>query len=190
MADPARWARWLLGTIGAAGAALGLGLWERPAVASDDSTLREPRAPDTDGDGLTDDDETNIHGTDPLKWDTDGDGLPDGWEVQYLVPTDPGVADGLDPLDDGSVNPNHGRDGDPDGDGYPNDTEYYVETDPTDPASFASMPWHITAGACTPSPRLPGAGRRAAGLALPAMLAVALARLRRRWAETDDARDA
>ena len=115
-----RWLARFLRASGAAGAALGLGIWGRAATASDDGTSKEPDAADTDGDGLTDDDETNIHGTDPLKWDTDGDTLPDGWEVQYLVPTDPGVTDGLDPLDDGSVNPNHGRDGDPDGDGYLN----------------------------------------------------------------------
>ena len=28
----------------------------------------------TDGDGLSDTDESNIYGTNPLKWDTDGDG--------------------------------------------------------------------------------------------------------------------
>jgi hypothetical protein len=175
--------------MGAAGAAFGLG---RAAIASDDGTSKEPRAPDTDGDGLTDDEETNVHGTDPLNPDTDGDTLPDGWEVRYLVPTDPGVTDGLDPLDDGTVNPNHGPDGDPDGDGYANDYEYYSGTDPTDPASWVDpppLPPGVPAG-CAPSPHLPGAGRRAAGLALPAMLAVALARLRRRWAETGDARDA
>jgi hypothetical protein len=43
---------------------------------------------DTDEDGLSDDDELNVHGTDPLDPDTDGDGLPDGIEV----------ANGLDPL--------------------------------------------------------------------------------------------
>ncbi len=37
---------------------------------------------DTDGDGLTDLDEVNVYGTDPLLADTDGDSLGDGWEVQ------------------------------------------------------------------------------------------------------------
>jgi hypothetical protein len=43
---------------------------------------------DEDGDGLSDEDEENIYGTDPLRADTDGDGCPDGWEVER----------GLDPL--------------------------------------------------------------------------------------------
>ncbi|MFQ5981620.1 MAG: hypothetical protein ACE5OZ_26035, partial [Candidatus Heimdallarchaeota archaeon] len=36
---------------------------------------------DTDGDGLTDDEESQIYNTDPLNPDTDGDGLIDGFEV-------------------------------------------------------------------------------------------------------------
>ncbi|KKK86953.1 hypothetical protein LCGC14_2758090, partial [marine sediment metagenome] len=36
---------------------------------------------DTDGDGLSDDDETNIYFTDSNNPDTDSDGMPDGWEV-------------------------------------------------------------------------------------------------------------
>ena len=39
--------------------------------------------------GLTDDEETNVYGTDPLVADTDGDGLEDGYEI----------ANGLNPLD-------------------------------------------------------------------------------------------
>src|SRR5205823_14967458 len=42
---------------------------------------------DSDGDGLTDDQEVDL-GTDPLSADTDGDGIPDGREVSL----------GLDPL--------------------------------------------------------------------------------------------
>lgn len=37
--------------------------------------------PDSDSDGLSDLDETNKFGTDPLHWDTDNDGLSDGGEV-------------------------------------------------------------------------------------------------------------
>lgn len=45
--------------------------------------------PDSDGDGLFDDDETNFFGTDPQNFDTDGDGVGDGDEV----------FNGTDPLD-------------------------------------------------------------------------------------------
>jgi len=38
---------------------------------------------DTDGDGLTDSEETNIYHTNPLSADTDHDTLPDGWEVAH-----------------------------------------------------------------------------------------------------------
>jgi hypothetical protein len=44
--------------------------------------------PDRDGDGLYDDDETGVYGTDPDNPDTDGDGSDDGQEVY----------DGTDPL--------------------------------------------------------------------------------------------
>lgn len=42
----------------------------------------EPLNWDTDGDGLSDGDEINIHHTDPLRADSDGDGQPDGAEAQ------------------------------------------------------------------------------------------------------------
>ncbi len=37
---------------------------------------------DTDGDGLDDNDEITLYGTEPANRDSDGDFLPDGWEVQ------------------------------------------------------------------------------------------------------------
>ncbi len=40
---------------------------------------------DCDGDGLTDDDERNIYGTNPYLANTDGDGLDDGHEVRYWL---------------------------------------------------------------------------------------------------------
>jgi hypothetical protein len=45
-------------------------------------------AQDTDGDGLTDSDETNVYLTDPFNPDTDGDALEDGWEVNGIPWTD------------------------------------------------------------------------------------------------------
>ncbi len=47
---------------------------------------------DRDGDGLYDDDETNVYGTNPDVYDTDGDGVGDGEEV--YVGTDPLSAPG------------------------------------------------------------------------------------------------
>jgi len=70
---------------------------------------------DTDGDGLTDADETNTYGTDPLLADTDGDGLNDGNEVN-INGTDPLLAD-------------------TDGDGVSDGVEINQGSDPLDPTS-------------------------------------------------------
>ncbi|MCO5189956.1 MAG: hypothetical protein M9918_17410 [Anaerolineae bacterium] len=48
--------------------------------------------PDTDGDGITDDDEINLWGTDPNDDDSDDDGLLDGVEA-YEIGTAPGLPD-------------------------------------------------------------------------------------------------
>jgi hypothetical protein len=69
---------------------------------------------DSDGDGLSDDDET-AGGTDPQLADTDGDGVQDGAEVN--AGTDPLVAD-------------------TDGDGFTDGEELDLGSDPLDPASF------------------------------------------------------
>jgi hypothetical protein len=47
--------------------------------------------PDRDGDGLYDDDETDVYFTDPDVYDSDGDGSGDGEEVYYG--TDPTIFD-------------------------------------------------------------------------------------------------
>jgi hypothetical protein len=67
---------------------------------------------DSDGDGLLDDDEDTVYGTDPLDLDTDDDGLNDGDEVAL----------GTDPLD-----------ADSDDDGLPDGAEVELGTDPLDP---------------------------------------------------------
>lgn len=54
--------------------------------------------------------------------DADNDGLPDVWET----------ANGIDPDDDGSVDPNNGPDGDPDADNLSNLAEFQNKTDPKD----------------------------------------------------------
>ncbi|MBI2168786.1 MAG: hypothetical protein HYU28_04690 [Actinobacteria bacterium] len=48
----------------------------------------DPLDPDSDGDGLSDSEEVHQHGTDPLDYDTDGDKESDGKEV-VLFGTDP-----------------------------------------------------------------------------------------------------
>lgn len=55
--------------------------------------------------------------------DNDGDGLPNSWEIYY----------GLDPNDDGGVDPDQGATGDPDGDGVTNLKEFEARSHPTQP---------------------------------------------------------
>src|SRR3989304_1770589 len=76
---------------------------------------------DFDGDGLLDIDEYS-NNTDPKDPDSDGDGMPDGYEV----------ANSLDPLDDGSIDPNNGPDGDPDGDAHTNIDEHLAGSSSND----------------------------------------------------------
>lgn len=64
----------------------------------------DPRASDTDGDGLTDDRELEETGTDPARFSTAGHGVADGWAVAHgLDPTDPGMPL-RDPDNDGLSN--------------------------------------------------------------------------------------
>lgn len=84
-----------------------------------------PPVVDSDGDGLTDDEEA-ILGTDPFNPDTDGDGLSDGDEINVY---------GTNPL-----NP------DTDGDGVDDKTEIDNGTDPNDPSDFP------TSGSLPPDP--------------------------------------
>ena len=97
--------------------------------------------PDTDGDGLFDDDETDVYGTNPKVPDTDGDGGDDGQEVYEN--TDPLVADdqtredsdgdGLfdtDEVEQYGTDPNNS---DSDSDGVGDGAERENGTNPTDP---------------------------------------------------------
>ena len=66
-------------------------------TGTDDAAAATPATEeviDTDGDGLTDDTEVTITGTDPTLLDTDADGVDDGTEVNI---------NGTDPLDPASV---------------------------------------------------------------------------------------
>ena len=102
----------------------------------------DPIKNDTDGDGLSDGDEVNIHGCNPLLKDTDGDGLNDAFELTIgTSPNNPdsdgdGLPDGwehdngFDPL---SSSGDDGATGDPDNDGLSNIHELSHGGDPQVP---------------------------------------------------------
>ncbi len=115
-------------------------------------------AQDTDGDGLTDAEETNVYNTDPNNFDTDNDGLSDGFEVENADAADPGSAvAGFDPLvadvdGDGLLDGQETAEGgnsildqvtnpdnlspfkaDSDGDGLTDGEEFNNQNQPTDP---------------------------------------------------------
>ncbi len=102
------------------------GLPHDPGLAVIDSTASavQIRLPDQDGDGLKDTEET-VLGTDPLDWDSDDDLMSDGWEQTFRYA-------GLNPLVPDA-------DSDPDGDGYINLIEYYLGSEPGNPASPQSI---------------------------------------------------
>lgn len=85
--------------------------------------IRAQQRPDRDGDGLYDDDETDVYGTNPDVYDTDGDGTGDGEEIYNRDnglggPSDPLVNNNPPPPDDGDFCPDCGlQDGIP-GDVY------------------------------------------------------------------------
>ncbi len=82
---------------------------------------------DTDGDGLSDLEETN---SSPVEADSDGDGLPDAWERQQGYVT--------------NVNESASDD---DGDGYDNRQEFGAATDPHDRFCFPGRPANPNANA-------------------------------------------
>lgn len=87
----------------------------------------DPNDPDTDDDGLTDYEEIFIYGTDPLNPDTDGDGINDGDEVnEYGTdPNDPDSDDdGLTDYEEIFIYGTDPNNPDSDGDGIPDGDEY------------------------------------------------------------------
>ena len=79
---------------------------------------------DSDGDGLTDDEESSIYGTDPSSADSDGDGIDDGNEAAYW-----GSDWDLDNDGDGIINL---LDADSDNDGIKDGAEIEQGNDPAD----------------------------------------------------------
>lgn len=111
----------------------------------------DPNRADTDGDGLRDGDEVNVHGTDPLRADTDDDGLDDGEEITRE--TNPRDADtDRDGLEDGDEVFEFGSDpkeADTDGGGVLDGSEVTNGTDPLDPRDdFSSLSSGRLAGGC------------------------------------------
>lgn len=85
---------------------------------------------DDDGDGIPNEEEFEIYGTNPNIADTDGDGLPDGEELAYW-----GEDWSVDYDGDGG---NNLIDPDADDDGFRDGDEVFAGTDPSDPISFPS----------------------------------------------------
>ena len=85
---------------------------------------------DTDGDGISDDEETSYR-TDPNKIDTDGDGISDGDELAFW-----GGDYNADFDDDGVINI---RDYDSDGDGYSDGLEKDYDSDAADDGSTPTL---------------------------------------------------
>jgi len=103
---------------------------------------------------------------DPPWLDTDGDGLTDEDETRDLVPGIEGVQNPFDPQDpdsmgdDGDPNPDGVPDGrnDWDGDGVNNRTEFAFGYDPTDAESFPGLPLTSVFGLLAIAALLTGAG--------------------------------
>jgi hypothetical protein len=91
-----------------------------------------PPAVDTDGDGILDDDEFDVYGTDPDKADTDGDGINDGEELEYW-----GNSWKLDYDGDGALNL---LDPDSDNDTLSDGEEVSGGYDPSNPGSKPPIP--------------------------------------------------
>ena len=87
---------------------------------------------DTDGDGILDNDETGVYGTDPLKADTDNDGINDGDELSYWTSNW-----NVDADNDGIINL---LDADSDNDGFMDGLEIKDGYDPSDSDSYPPLP--------------------------------------------------
>ncbi len=106
---------------------------------------------DTDGDGLTDDEEIRVYHTDPNKIDTDGDDYQDGDEIKYgFSPLTPGKR--LDEVDTDGDGLNDAleialatdlKNSDTDADGYVDGVEVYAGFNPLKGAKDRSLPRRV-----------------------------------------------
>ncbi len=102
-----------------------------PGIKGLGVTGLEPTDDDLDGDGLSNDEETDL-GTDPNNPDTDGDGLNDGAEIDLGTdPLNPDTdGDGLNDGDEVLVHNTDPLNPDTDGDGLSDGKEIEIGTDP------------------------------------------------------------
>ena len=94
---------------------------------------------DTDGDGLLDGDEVNTYGTDPIISDTDGDGIsdPDEINIHGTNPINPDTdGDSLSDSDEINIHGTNPNVTDTDGDGLSDDIEVFYASDPLDPLNM------------------------------------------------------
>lgn len=100
----------------------------------------DPKNPDSDDDGISDGDEVNVYGSDPLNLDTDGDTLYDGGELVYgtgiLNPDTDG--DGLSDGEEVYVYFTNPTVADTDGDGIPDGEEVRNGTNPLQAGAAAA----------------------------------------------------
>ena len=101
---------------------------------------------DTDGDGLSDDDEVNVFGTSPTSIDTDGDGLVDGNDGVVLAGEDDTDANHDGFIDGEQTEGTNPTKADTDGDQLEDGLEVAFGADPLDPASWPN----IADGDCAP----------------------------------------
>lgn len=113
---------------------VGLSFIKPPKVKKEPKVVIDKSLIDSDGDGLSDWDEINIHGTDPFNKDSDGDGLSDGDEI-LKYKTDPlnkdTDGDGLTDGDEVLIYKTDPLKKDTDGDGLSDGDEVLIhKTDP------------------------------------------------------------
>jgi serine/threonine protein kinase len=118
-----------------------------------DISNTDPNNPDSDGDGLSDGEEVNIVGSDPNNPDSDGDGLSDGdeaiWNSDPLNPDTDG-----DSLPDGEEvqNGTDPANADTDGDGLPDNEDPAPGELPTPTATATQTPTPTATDAPTGTP--------------------------------------